>query len=118
MARKALILITVFALPVYTIAGPSLMGTFVTSLASVFFYQIIAPYYPELSVAPNWLLGFLYGIGGFIGIYLGARAQKYMPAKFINFWVDYLSNIRLIQGMYVIRARAISRMAIKGSEAT
>jgi uncharacterized membrane protein YfcA len=85
-AILAPILITVFALPVYTIAGPSLMGTFVTSLASVIFYQIIAPYYPELSVAPNWLLGVLYGIGGFIGIYLGARAQKFMPAKFIK-WI-------------------------------
>lgn len=85
-AILAPILITVFALPVYTIAGPSLMGTFVTSLASVIFYQIIAPYYPELNVAPNWMLGFLYGIGGFIGIYLGARAQKFMPAKFIK-WI-------------------------------
>jgi uncharacterized membrane protein YfcA len=85
-AILAPILITVFALPVYTIAGPSLMGTFVTSLASVIFYQVIAPYYPHLSVAPNWMLGFLYGVGGFIGIYLGARAQKYMPAKFIK-WI-------------------------------
>ncbi len=85
-AILAPILITVFALPVYTIAGPSLMGTFVTSLASVIFYQSIAPYYPELNVAPNWMLGFLYGTGGFIGIYLGARAQKFMPAKFIK-WI-------------------------------
>ena len=85
-AILAPILITVSALPVYTIAGPSLMGTFVTSLTSVIFYQIIAPYYPELNVAPNWMLGFLYGIGGFIGIYLGARAQKFMPAKFIK-WI-------------------------------
>jgi uncharacterized membrane protein YfcA len=85
-AILAPILITVFALPVYTIAGPSLMGTFITSLASVIFYQILAPYYPDLNVAPNWLLGFLYGIGGFIGIYFGARAQKYMPAKFIK-WI-------------------------------
>lgn len=85
-AILAPLLITYFALPVYTIAGPSLMGTFVTSLASVIFYQVLAPYYPVLEVAPNWLLGFLYGVGGFIGIYLGARAQKYMPAKFIK-WI-------------------------------
>jgi len=85
-AILAPVLITVFALPVYTIAGPALMGTFVTSLASVIFYQILAPFYPELNVAPNWMLGFLYGIGGFIGIYLGARTQKFMPAKFIK-WI-------------------------------
>jgi uncharacterized membrane protein YfcA len=83
-AILAPILITVFALPVYTIAGPSLMGTFVTSLSSVIFYQILAPHYPALDVAPHWLLGFLYGIGGFIGIYLGARTQKFIPARFIK----------------------------------
>jgi uncharacterized membrane protein YfcA len=85
-AILAPVLITLFALPVYTIAGPALMGTFVTSLTSVIFYQILAPFYPELNVAPNWILGILYGFGGFIGIYLGARVQKYMPSKFIK-WI-------------------------------
>ena len=62
------------------------MGTFVTSIAGVLFYQLVAPYYESsgMAVSPDWLLGFLFGIGGFAGMYLGARTQKYVPAKWIK----------------------------------
>jgi uncharacterized membrane protein YfcA len=76
--------VTFFGLPVYTVAGAALMGTFVTSIAGVVFYHIIAPYYPHVSVAPDWLLGALFGIGGMGGMYLGARCQKHVPAKAIK----------------------------------
>ncbi|MFA6009502.1 MAG: sulfite exporter TauE/SafE family protein [Desulfobacteraceae bacterium] len=76
--------VTFFGLPVYTVAGAALMGTFVTSIAGVGFYQAIAPYYPQLSVAPDWLLGSLFGLGGMVGMYLGARCQKFVPAKVIK----------------------------------
>jgi uncharacterized membrane protein YfcA len=78
--------VSFFGLPVYTIAGAALMGTFVTSVAGVLFYQAIAPFYPEMAVAPDWALGFLFGIGGFAGMYCGARAQKFFPAKIIK-WI-------------------------------
>ena len=71
-------------LPVYTVAGPALMGTFVTSVAGVGFYQALAPFYPGMSVAPDWILGILFGLGGMMGIYLGARAQKHVPARVIK----------------------------------
>jgi uncharacterized membrane protein YfcA len=76
--------ITFFGLPVYTIAGAALMATFVTSVAGVCFYHMIAPFYPGLSVSPDWLLGLLFGIGGMAGMYLGARCQKFVPAKSIK----------------------------------
>ena len=76
--------VVVFRLPVYTVAGAALMGTFVTSVAGVAFYQAIAPLYPELSVAPDWMLGALFGVGGMAGMYLGARCQKYVPARAIK----------------------------------
>ena len=76
--------VTFFGLPVYIVAGAALMGTFVTSVAGVAFYQAIAPFYPNLSVAPDWLLGILFGIGGMVGMYLGARCQKFVPAKAIK----------------------------------
>ena len=60
------------------------MGTFVTSVAGVFFYWAIAPFYPNMSVAPDWLLGFLFGLGGMIGMYQGAKLQKFVPAKAIK----------------------------------
>ncbi len=76
--------VTFFKLPVYTVAGAALMGTFVTSVAGVAFYQALAPFYPTMSVAPDWLLGVLFGVGGMAGMYLGARCQKYVPAKAIK----------------------------------
>lgn len=60
------------------------MGTFVTSIAGVVFYQVVAPYYGQMSVAPDWLLGGLFGLGGFAGMYLGARMQRFVPAKWIK----------------------------------
>ena len=77
-------LVTFFGLPVYTVAGAALMGTFVTSVAGVAFYTAIAPFYPHLSVAPDWLLGILFGLAGMAGMYLGARCQKFVPAKGIK----------------------------------
>jgi uncharacterized protein len=75
--------VAVFDLPVYTVAGAALLGTFLTSIAGVFFYSII-PAKAGMATAPDWLLGFLFGAGGFIGMYLGARTQKYVPQKFIK----------------------------------
>jgi uncharacterized membrane protein YfcA len=79
-------LVAFFGLPVYTIAGATLMATFVTSFAGVVFYAGIAPLfaYTGLSIMPDWTLGALFGAGGFLGIYCGARLQKYLPAKIIK----------------------------------
>ena len=79
-------LVAFFHLPIYTIAGATLFGTFVTSIAGALFYALIAPIYSSmgLMVAPDWLLGALFGAGGFLGMYFGARLQKYFPARFIK----------------------------------
>ncbi len=77
--------ITYFGLPIYIVAGATLLGTFVTSIGGVAFYQVIAPFYPQFSVAPDVLLGLLFGIGGALGMYLGARCQKYVPATLIKY---------------------------------
>ncbi|OQX25494.1 MAG: hypothetical protein BWK80_15215 [Desulfobacteraceae bacterium IS3] len=81
--------VSFFHLPIYTVAGAALMGTFVTSVAGVAFYQIIAPFYPNTAIAPDWLLGFLFGIGGFAGMYCGARLQKFIPAKAIKWMLVF-----------------------------
>jgi hypothetical protein len=75
--------VAVFHLPVYTIAGAALMGTLITSVAGVLFYSII-PAKAGMVTSPDWLLGFLFGAGGFVGIYLGARFQKFVPQKAIK----------------------------------
>jgi uncharacterized membrane protein YfcA len=92
--------VSFFGLPVYTVAGAALMGTFVTSVAGVLFYLLIAPFYPDMAIAPDWALGFLFGIGGFAGMYCGARLQKYVPAKMIK-WI-LSCCILFISGKYVI----------------
>ncbi len=87
-------LMAIFGLPVYTIAGAALLGTFLTSIAGVIFYTIIAPMYAHtgLAIATDWMLGALFGAGGFLGMYCGARVQKYMPAK----------TIKLILGLIIV----------------
>lgn len=75
--------IAVFHLPVYTVAGAALMGTFLTSVLGVIFYSVI-PAEGGMVTSPDWFLGLLFGVGGFIGIYLGARFQKFVPQKAIK----------------------------------
>jgi uncharacterized membrane protein YfcA len=75
--------VAVFHLPVYTVAGAALLGTFLTSIVGVFFYSVL-PAAGGASTSPDWILGFLFGAGGFAGMYLGARLQKYVPQKFIK----------------------------------
>ena len=89
-----------FHLPVYAVAGAALMGTFVTSIAGVIIYQVLAPIYPDMSVAPDWYLGILFGIGGFCGMYLGARCQKYVPAHIIKLILCF--SVLFVAGKYII----------------
>jgi uncharacterized membrane protein YfcA len=76
--------VAVLGLPVHTVAGAALLGTFVTSVAGVLIYQALAPFYPGLAVAPDWTLGLLFGIGGAAGMYCGARLQRRLPARAIK----------------------------------
>jgi uncharacterized membrane protein YfcA len=78
------VLVTFFGLPVYAVAGAALMGTFITSVAGVLFFQLLALFYPDLTVAPDFLLGTLFGVGGLVGMYCGARCQRYVPALLIK----------------------------------
>jgi uncharacterized membrane protein YfcA len=82
--------IAIYGLPVYAVAGAALMGTFVTSVAGVAFYQAIAPFYPNTAVAPDWALGLLFGLGGMAGMYLGARVQKFVPARAIKIMLSLI----------------------------
>jgi uncharacterized membrane protein YfcA len=81
-------LITVFKLPVYTIAGAVLLGTFASSVAGVVFYSIISI---NGEVAPpDWMLGFLFGVGGLLGMYFGAKMQIYVSEKWIKLILGFI----------------------------
>ena len=77
-----------------------MLGTFITSIAGVFFYSVI-PAQPGLATAPDWFLGFLFGAGGFVGMYFGARAQKFVPQKFIKLMLGIL--ITFVAVRYILQ---------------
>jgi uncharacterized membrane protein YfcA len=93
-------LITFFGMPVYIIAGATLMGTFITSVAGVVFYQFLAQFYPAVSVSPDYALGLLFGLGGFAGMYFGAKCQKYVPAHLIK--LILCLSILFVAGKYIL----------------
>ena len=78
--------VAICGLPIHAVAGAVLMGTFVTSVVGVAFFQLIAPLYAQsgIMVAPDWLLGGLFGLGGLGGMYLGARMQRLVPAVWLK----------------------------------
>jgi uncharacterized membrane protein YfcA len=78
--------VTIFGLPVHTVAGAALMGTFVTSVVGVLIYQFIMPILmpAPFLIQPDWPLGLSFGVGGLVGVYLGARMQRHFPARIIK----------------------------------
>lgn len=78
--------VSFLGLPVYTVAGAALAGTFLTSIAGVIFYTILAvsSIGATTNVAPDWLLGALFGIGGLLGTYCGAYIQKYLKETIVK----------------------------------
>ncbi|MDD3024371.1 MAG: sulfite exporter TauE/SafE family protein [Syntrophomonadaceae bacterium] len=72
--------VSMLDLPVYTVAGAALFGSFLTSIAGVGFYTILATTSvgASINVAPDFLLGALFGVGGLAGTYCGAYVQKYL----------------------------------------
>ncbi|MFH1177337.1 MAG: sulfite exporter TauE/SafE family protein [Acidobacteriota bacterium] len=78
--------VSVLGLPIYTVAGAALAGTFLTSIVGVaFFYGLSATSVgAAANVTPDWMLGALFGVGGLLGTYCGARLQRYLPERLIR----------------------------------
>lgn len=70
-------------IPVHTVAGAAIFGTFATSVAGVAIYSLV-PLYNGQPAPPDWMLGALFGFGGLLGMYLGASCQKYVPERAIQ----------------------------------
>ena len=85
-AIVAPVFVTLYGLPVHAVAGATLMGTFTTSIVGVIVYQFAGSFGMAngLQARPDWLLGILFGIGGLVGMYLGARVQKYVPSVWLK----------------------------------
>lgn len=75
--------VTFLNIPVHTVAGAAIFGTFATSVAGVAIYSLV-PLYNGHPAPPDWMLGALFGFGGLLGMYLGASCQKYVPERAIQ----------------------------------
>ena len=93
------LLITLFKLPVYAIAGAILLSTFTSSAAGVAFYSLI-PLNGEVA-QPDWMLGILFGAGGLLGMYFGAKMQKYVSEKWIKLILGII--VFIIASRYVLK---------------
>jgi len=92
-------LITFFKLPVYTIAGAVLLGTFASSAAGVVFYSLIP--LGGTVAPPDWILGLLFGAGGLLGMYFGAKMQRYISEKWIKLVLGII--VLIIGSRYILR---------------
>jgi uncharacterized membrane protein YfcA len=92
--------------PVRKIAGPSLFGTFLTSLAGVAAFEVAG------ASRPDWALGLLFGAGGLAGTYCGARMQKHLPERALRLLLGALALAVGLSycGQLVVRLAAGGRL--------
>ncbi|HBE92758.1 MAG TPA: hypothetical protein DDW55_09590 [Gammaproteobacteria bacterium] len=81
--------ISFFRLPVYIVAGAALVGTLVTSAFGIALYSFM-PVPDGMMTRPDWLLGLLFGVGGFAGIYAGAKMQRFVPERVLKIGLGVL----------------------------
>jgi uncharacterized membrane protein YfcA len=77
------VLVGVFHLPVRRVASAALVATLVTSLAGVLSFELIAAFDSAAKPGsrPDYLLALLFGLGGAMGGYTGARLQGRIPEQ-------------------------------------
>jgi len=90
--------VALFGLPVHAIAGAAIAGTLFTSVAGVALYSLL-PAPAGMATHPDLALGLLFGLGGFVGMYFGARCQKHVPQKTLKLLLGLL--LMFLAGHYV-----------------
>lgn len=90
--------VALFGLPVHAIAGAAIAGTLFTSVAGVVLYSLL-PAPAGMATQPDWALGLLFGLGGFAGMYFGARFQKHVPQRTLKLLLGLL--LMLLAGHYI-----------------
>lgn len=93
------VLVAVFRLPIHGVAGAALFGTLLTSVAGAAMYQFL-PAPPGVESRPDWALGMLFGLGGAVGMYVGARTQRHVPQRVLELGIALV--LALLAGGYVI----------------
>jgi len=72
--------------PVRLVSAAALAVTFATSATGILSYQLldVLDIGRTRPVAPDWALGALFGVGGLLGSYLGARLQHRIPDQVLT----------------------------------
>ena len=76
--------------PAADVAPAALASTFVTSMAGVATFIVLAAGHPG-SIAPDWPIGIALGLGGLAGAYTGARIQARLPETLIRRTIGILA---------------------------
>jgi uncharacterized membrane protein YfcA len=85
------------------VAPATLAATFVTSIAGIATFLVLATQHNK-SIAPDWGVGIALGVGGLIGGYTGARLQPHLPEALIRRLLGLL--VLAIGIRYGVRAAA------------
>lgn len=92
--------VAIYHLPVHSIAGAMLLGTWITSVAGVVIFIVVSPFITGGTVVqPDWLLGLSFGVGGAFGVYTGAYLQRYVSPTVIK--VILISALLFIAWKYI-----------------
>lgn len=87
------VLVGAFRLPVTRVAPAALAATLLTSIAGVISFEVLAATETanDLSRRPDWLLALLFGIGGAMGAYTGARLNARLPDRWLRVLLGVLA---------------------------
>jgi len=103
---------TILRLPARAVAGAALLGTLITSGAGVASFELLSgtAYASGALAKPDWALGLLFGAGGLLGSYFGARLQKHLPEHWIRLFLAVV--VTALALTYILRffvtARSVS----------
>ncbi|MBD3403153.1 TSUP family transporter [candidate division GN15 bacterium] len=93
--------VAIYHLPVHSIAGAMLLGTWITSIAGVIIFVVISPLITGGTVIePDWLLGLSFGVGGALGVYTGAFLQRFIAPMIIK--IVLVVALLFIAGKYIM----------------
>ncbi len=94
--------VAIYHLPVHSIAGAMLLGTFMTSVVGVAIYMLISPFFSPTGAVmiPDWWLGLSFGIGGALGVYVGARLQRHVSPRVIK--IILVAALMVIALQYIV----------------
>jgi len=88
-------------LPVATVAPAALAATFVTSIVGAATFALLS-LTATGSIAPDWRLGLVCGLGGLLGGYVGAWLQPLLPERALRLLLGLLAIG--LASLYIIQA--------------